>query len=139
MERYEGVGVRIRARLVVLGYAKPDGELDVQRFCFDHRFDKTNVYNWLRDSYTPLKDLTRLCDALDCSERWLLTGAERKKASPRRHRGTLRSLLLGLAAATAAAMLPSGAGAAQPLSGVKIEKIIPLLGSRRRGLGMVAA
>jgi hypothetical protein len=79
METYEGVGPRIRARLVVLGYAKPDGELDVQRFCFDHRFDKTNVYNWLRDSYTPLKDLTRLCDALDCSERWLLLGAERKR------------------------------------------------------------
>jgi hypothetical protein len=116
MGSYTGVGTRMRERLLTLGYKRDDGEPDMQRFGWDHRFDKGHLYAWLRDEMTPFKDLTRLCDALDCSERWLLTGKERDpKASPGRARqhGKLKSLWLVLPLAAAALLSPSSGAASR--------------------------
>jgi hypothetical protein len=109
---YPGVGERMVARLKTLGYEKPEAEygVDVERFCWDYRFGRTNVYNWLSDEATPVKDLTRLCDVLGVSEVWLLQGRERDpKAQPgkARQRGKARSLLLALSLGAAGVMWPS--------------------------------
>ena len=114
MGAYKDVGKRLREQLLARGYRRADGEPDVQRFAWDFRFDKGHVYGWLRDEMTPFKELVRLCVALDCSERWLLTGYElaAKKATPasgRQHKG-LRSLLLGLIVGSGLWPSPSGSG-----------------------------
>jgi|SRR5262245_22154579 len=138
---YAQVGRRIRERLLSLGYVKADGEPDVQRFCWDHRFGTTHVYAWLADRMTPFKDLIRLCTALECSAEWLLTGEERKKASPARSRPRrARNLLLLLSVAGALAW-PSPGGSAQPdapRADLKVDTV-RLIGSRRRMLGMACA
>lgn len=106
---YREVGKRIRERLLARGYVKSDGELDVERFSWDFRFGRTNLYNWIGDRAVPFKHLLRLCTALDCSVEWLLTGIERDpKAKPRRHRGKLGSLLLALSVGGGLALWPSG-------------------------------
>jgi hypothetical protein len=119
---YEGVGPRIRERLLALDYKRDDGEPDVQRFCWDQRFDKGHLYSWLRDEMTPFKDLRRLCDALDCSADWLLFGMERepKKAAPGKSRqhGKLKSLWLVLPLAAGALLSPSGSSGADTLVGL---------------------
>jgi hypothetical protein len=134
VKTYEQVGERIRERLLTLGYRRPDGEPDVQRFCWDQRFDKTLVYAWLRNTMTPFKDLIRLCTALDCSAEWLLIGKERDpKASPARGR-QLRSILLALA--VGGGLWPS-AGAAHPAHALSVGKALNavlLIGSRWRRL-----
>ena len=105
---YKDVGPRLEAMLRVRGYVKASGELDVERFSWDGRFGRTNIYNWLSNTAVPFKDLTRLCDFLGCSERWLLTGVERPKVS-RRVKGLV--LVLGLGAG---ALLPSVGWPAEP-------------------------
>jgi len=115
MGSYEGVGARIRERLVALGYQRDDGEPDIQRFGWDHRFDKGHLYSWLRDEMTPFKDLTRLCDALECSERWLLMGAERKRSSGRPRRGARHLVLVVSLGAASALLTPSVPPIAQTL------------------------
>lgn len=130
MTAYERVGGRIRERLIALKYVKPDGDLDIQRFCWDFRFEKTNVYNWLSERITPVKDLIRLCQALDCSAEWLLTGKERdpkaKPASGRPHRKTIRGVLLALTLGAVGALWPSPSVAApvRTLS-VRIDELTP--------------
>jgi hypothetical protein len=104
MGSYENVGGRIRERLLALGYQRDDGEPDVQRFSWDHRFDKGHLHAWLADKMTPFKELIRLCSALDCTAEWLLTGDAAKKDRPgsarraRRHVKKLSVVLLGLSA-----------------------------------------
>jgi hypothetical protein len=109
MKTYTLVGPRIRERLLALGYRRADGEPDVQRFCWDQRFDKTLIYAWLRETMTPFKDLIRLCDALQCDPYWLLTGKEQvfPKAIPRQRRGKLPSLVLALSLGGGLALSPS--------------------------------
>jgi hypothetical protein len=136
MGKYEGVGERIRERLLALGYVKPNGDTDVQEFCWRHRFGTTHLYAWVGDKMTPFKDLTRLCDALNCSEKWLLTGEEReiKKAAPARSRPRIKSLWLALPLAAGALLSPSGSVSAQGRA-LYVPQIInefPLLGSWRR-------
>ena len=136
MKSYEQVGARIRERMLALGYRRADGEPDVVRFGWDQRFDKTMVYAWLRDTMTPFKDLTRLCDALQCSEVWLLTGKERDpKAAPGKARhGKVPSLLLVLSVGLG--LWPS-AGAAHPAHALSVGKALNavlLIGSRWRRL-----
>ena len=107
---YRNVGSRIRARLVCLNYVKPNGDLDVERFSWDHRLGRTNLYNWLGDKAVHFKDLIPLCDALQCDVRWLLTG-EAPKALPRQRRGRLESLVLALGVGGTLALWPSPAPA----------------------------
>ena len=138
---YNQVGQRIKQRMLARGYRKADddGEPDIQRFAWDHRFSTQQLYNWIHEKGTPTKDLIRLCASLDCSADWLLTGHEWGKAMPRQRRG-LRSLLLALAVGGALLPWPGGArAAAQPLGVVMPCDEVPLIGSRRRRLGMVAA
>ena len=106
---YQGYGARMRARLLEQGYKRQDGEPDVQRFCWDHRFNANHFHQWLGEKMAPFKDLIRLCEALDCSAEWLLTGVERKKAKPGRARRSVKNLLLALTAASAALLSPSAA------------------------------
>lgn len=137
MASYEGVGGRLGELMLAKGYKRDDGKPDVQRFCWDYRFDRTLVYDWLNDRATPFKDLTRLCDALECSEKWLLVGEEReaKKAAPARSRPRIKSLwLASIGLASALAMWPSGGVLAQTgtLQVREFANEIPLLGSKRR-------
>jgi hypothetical protein len=90
-----------------MDYRKADGGPDVQRFCWDHRFNPNHVHQWLGEKITPFKDLIRLCAALDCSAEWLLTGSERPKASPRQGRGKINGLLLALGGGLGAMLSPS--------------------------------
>lgn len=142
---YRGVGSRIRQRLLALGYRRDDGEPDVQRFGWDHRFDKTLIYLWLRDARTPFKELIRLCEILECSVEWLLTGVERGKAKPRQGRGRVRNLLLALTAGALGLWPSAGVAApAPPLSVAISADILHLIGSWRRRVfpdswGMVLA
>jgi hypothetical protein len=120
---YKDVGKRIRQRLVALGYGQSADDLDIERFSWDHRFGRTNIYNWLGDKAVPFKDLTRLCDALQCTEVWLLEGRERDpKGQPGKARphGKLRSFLLALTVG-GGLVLPNAGVAAEghPLSVVK--------------------
>src|SRR4030095_11215604 len=136
MKTYTLVGPRIRERLLALGYRRADGEVDVQSFCWDHRFDKTLVYAWLRETMTPFKDLTRLCDALQCDPYWLLTGKEQvfPKAIPRQRRGKLNGLLLALSFGGGLALSPSPsvAGLAPTRAvGISLNRV-HLIGSWRR-------
>jgi hypothetical protein len=124
---YPGVGQRMVARLKALGYEKPDAEygVDVERFCWDFRFGRTNVYNWLGDVATPVKDLTRLCDVLGVSEVYLLQGRERDpKIQPgmARQRGKTRGLLLALSLGAVGALWPSPSAAT-----IRAPLLLPLL------------
>jgi hypothetical protein len=133
---YREVGKRIKQRLVELGYGKSADDLDIERFSWDHRFGRTNIYNWLGDKAVPFKDLTRLCDALRCTEVWLLTGKERDpKAQPgsARQHGKLRSLLLALSVGGGLALpSPGMAGEADYLSVGTWLNPVHLIGSWRR-------
>jgi len=135
---YKDIGQRIRQRLVELGYGKSPDDLDIEKFSWDHRFGRTNIYNWLADKAVPFKDLTRLCDALQCSEVWLLEGRERNapKARPAKGRqhGKARVLWPALLLGAAAALWPSPSVASLPrtLSVATPSVIVHLLGSWRR-------
>jgi hypothetical protein len=131
---YENVGQRIREMLLKLGYVRSDGAPDVQRFSWDFRFNPNHVHAWLRDEMTPFKALTKLCDALGCSEVWLLRGEERKKETPARSRPRNKTrvlwpaLLLG-----AAALWPDSAQAhATPLQFVVDSLSRWIMSNRRR-------
>jgi len=135
----EQIGARIRERLLARGYRREDdGEPDVQRFCWDHRFDKTLVYAWLRGT-TPFKDLIRLCEALECSAEWLLTGKERAlgKSAPALSRPPtkLKSLLLAFSLGAGLLWPSSGSAQAGSLSGADSSptpRIMSRWGSRWR-------
>jgi hypothetical protein len=135
---YPGVGERMVERLKALGYEKPDAEygVDVERFCWDFRFGRTNVYNWLGDVATPVKDLTRLCDVLGVSEVYLLQGRERDpKIRPgmARHHGKARGLLLALTLGAAGVLWPHSVPA-QPRA-LRIDAAahgVHLIGSKKR-------
>jgi len=135
----EKAGGRMRERLLAQGFKRADGEPDVQEFCWAFRFNTNHVYAWLRNDMLPSsKHLTRLCDALNCSERWLLTGEERdpKKAAPARSRPhKARGLLLALTVGAAGLLgwpSPSVASAPRTLSVALSANAVHLLGSWRR-------
>jgi len=140
---YKDVGKRIRERLIALRYVKPDGELDIERFSWDQRLGRTNLYNWIGDKAVPFKDLTRLCDALGCSEVWLLEGRERDpKAQPangRQHRKTLRAVLLALSVAAGHGPSAGVAAEAHMLLVAKAPNAVLLIGSWRRRFLMFAS
>lgn len=132
---YSNIGQRIRERLLAQGYRRENGEPDVQRFSWDFRFNPNHVHAWLRNQMAPFKHLTRLCDALACTEVWLLEGREREgKGSPRQGRGRLRNLLLVLSVGGGLALSPSRGVAASPhtLSADNSPNAVRLIGSRRR-------
>jgi hypothetical protein len=130
------IGKRIRERLLARGYRREDGEPDVREFSFDFRFDKGHVYSWLSGKMTPFKQITELCDALECTPYWLLTGKEQvfPKAIPRQRRGTVHGLLLALSLGGGLALSPSPsvAGLAPTRAvGLALDRV-HLIGSWRR-------
>lgn len=131
---YREVGKRIRERLLARGYVKSDGELDVERFSWDFRFGRTNLYNWIGDRAVPFKDLLRLCTALECSVEWLLTGKEREmgKGHPRQGRGAARKLLLALSFGAALWPRDGVAGESGILPVFSHSYALPLIRSWRR-------
>ena len=112
MPRNRGVGPRLRERLLLLGYKRPDGEPDVRRFSFTHGFDKTLVYEWLGDRRTPTKELDRLCQILEVSRGWLLYGEDSRPT-------VLRALvwIVAVLGATTLGMVPSHSEAAKSTTG----------------------
>lgn len=71
---YEGVGERIRARLVALGFKLPDGKADSGRFVREKKWDGRYFYNYLKGVTPTGERLDRLVDDLQTSRSWLLTG-----------------------------------------------------------------
>ena len=84
MPRFTGVGPRIKARLLDLGYRQPNGAPDVARFCLDHRYDRAIFHEWSSDRSTPTKALARLAQDLKTTEGYLIFGIE---ARPGRDEG----------------------------------------------------
>ena len=76
MPRYKGVGPRIKARLLDLGYRQRNGEPDVARFCLDHRYDRAIFHEWSSDRSTPTKALERLAKDLQTTEAYLIFGID---------------------------------------------------------------
>ena len=76
MPRFTGVGPRIKARLLDLGYRQPNGAPDVARFCLDHRYDRAIFHEWSSDRSTPTKALARLAQDLKTTEAYLIFGIE---------------------------------------------------------------
>ena len=74
MPRIQGVGPRIGARLVEMGFRQPSGKPDVRAFARFFDYDKTLVYEWIADRRTPTKEVARLCADLQLSHGWLLYG-----------------------------------------------------------------
>jgi hypothetical protein len=77
MPRFTGVGPRIKARLLDLGYRQAtNGAPDVARFCLDHRYDRAIFHEWSSDRSTPTKALARLAQDLQTTESYLIFGIE---------------------------------------------------------------
>jgi hypothetical protein len=135
MPLFTGVGDRIRARLIALGYQQPNGNPDVRKFCRERDYDDTLFYFWLRDLNTPMKERARLCGDLGISESELLFGAVPKAppASGRPRKRKLKKLLwLALTLGAVAGPSPSAAAQAQTLPLDEEPYLVRLLGSWRR-------
>ena len=59
MNRFPGVGRRIRQRLKATGYWK-DGRPDIARFCTDKDYRSQYLYAWLGDRVPTYENLVRL-------------------------------------------------------------------------------
>jgi hypothetical protein len=59
-----------------LGYVMPNGKEDTPRFALAHGFDKSVVYEWVKDASTPEKHIDRLAEALKTTVVYLLFGIE---------------------------------------------------------------
>ena len=124
---HEGVGDRIKKRLLELGFEK-DGAPDYGRFIRTYGYDGRYFYPWINKGRTPAgENLKRLAADLRVSEGWLLVGDAGLlvSANPRR---TLASLVL-LALAATAYGVPASAGTPQV---VDSKDELRLIGSRRR-------
>lgn len=108
MPLFRGVGPRIAARMIALGYVRANGTPNVPRWCLEKRYDKTVVYYWINDQRTPMKDrLRRLAKDLGVAPEWLLVGAEPASKKRGRPRKAVTALLLG---ALALAGVPAHGG-----------------------------
>jgi hypothetical protein len=73
---FPGLGERILARLVKLGYVTPTGAPNQKRFIEHKRYPHPSFYFWTRNERTPgnLAILQRLARDLRVSMCWLLMG-----------------------------------------------------------------
>jgi hypothetical protein len=118
MPRFRGVGPRIAARLLALGYRRPNDKPDVTRFCLEHRYDPRVFYEWLGDRQTPFKELGRLAADLGVSPGWLLFG----EPQPRGRRGA--KMISALLAILLSGGVPGATGT--PWAGQSITSTCPL-------------
>jgi PAS domain S-box-containing protein len=75
MPRLPGVGDRIAARLIELGFSKA-GRPDVARFCAEKGYRPQYVYAWLAGRTPSFENLGRLAADLGLSRGWLAVGEE---------------------------------------------------------------
>ena len=73
MNRFPGVGRRIRQRLKATGYWKA-GRPDIARFCADKGYRSQYVYAWLGDRLPGYDNLVRLARDLDATAEWVMFG-----------------------------------------------------------------
>ena len=73
MNRFPGVGRRIRQRLKATGYWK-DGRPDIARFCADKDYRSQYLYAWLGDRVPTYENLVRLARDLEVPAEWVMFG-----------------------------------------------------------------
>jgi PAS domain S-box-containing protein len=79
MPRLPGIGKRIGARLLDLGFRK-GGRADVARFCVEKGYRPQYVYAWLAGRTPSYENLERLAADLGVSRSWLAVGEEAEAA-----------------------------------------------------------
>lgn len=86
-EHYRGLGERISARLVDLGFSRDNGGPDVRGFCRiaqanGHFVEPSSLYSWIADDTKPdQENLTLLSRVLGVTCGFLLFGEERAPAA----------------------------------------------------------
>src|SRR5256714_1208766 len=73
MNRFPGVGRRIRQRLKATGYWR-DGRPDIARFCADKNYRSQYLYAWLGDRVPAYENLVRLARDLEVPAEWVMFG-----------------------------------------------------------------
>jgi len=118
MQKWPGIGGRIRERLRAIGYWKAD-KPDVMRFCIERGYIPTYVYKWLTDTTPSRENLYQLGDDLGVTAAWLLLG-EDASAGSRRPRGRKPRRPVPIAGGSAQAEpRPAGSEAAEGTDYVK--------------------
>ena len=70
-----GFADRLKTSLMAAGYVRPDGNLDVMRWCKEQRgYIPQYMYRYLKGQEPNYADLVRLADDLTVSLRWLAAG-----------------------------------------------------------------
>ncbi len=82
MNRFPGMGRRIRQRLKVTGYWK-SGRPDIARFCVDKSYRPQYLYAWLGDRVPSYENLVRLARDLNVPPEWVMFGTGATERSPR--------------------------------------------------------
>lgn len=110
---HEGIGKRIKNRLVALGFKTPAGQPDIGRFIREHGYDGRYFYRWANKDVTPAEPyLTRLCGDLRVSPAYLVFG-ESGALKPKKYAHPIGG--------------GSGDGGTTPLA--KLAEILPLIRS----------
>jgi hypothetical protein len=72
---HDGIGGRIKKRLLALGFRTPEGTPDIGRFIRERGYDGRYFYRWANKNVTPAEPyLTRLCADLGVSPAYLVFG-----------------------------------------------------------------
>jgi len=76
-----GIGDRLAARLIALGYVQPNGRPDVRRFCREWpEVDTTSLYSWIKSTSRPEgPNLDRLSKLLGVTRGELYFGREEER------------------------------------------------------------
>ncbi len=81
MNRFPGVGRRIRERLKATDYWK-DGRPEIARFCSDKGYRPQYLYAWLGDRVPSYENLGRLAQDLDVPPEWIMFGTGATSRAP---------------------------------------------------------
>ncbi|MGH7264042.1 MAG: PAS domain-containing protein, partial [Candidatus Rokuibacteriota bacterium] len=80
MNKFPGLGDRMRGRLKALGYWRQNRP-DILRFCAERDYRPQYVYAWLKDRVPTYANLRRLARDLDAPIAWLVFGREAESAA----------------------------------------------------------
>src|SRR5438309_7695206 len=81
--RLPGLGERLSEVLRSAGYVKPDGKLDLMRFCQERGFQYIYVERWAKGRNTPtIESIRQLARALDVDPAWLMLGDRPMRREP---------------------------------------------------------
>lgn len=143
MAQWPGLGDRIKARLVELGYKQANGKPDILGFSLKHSYIAMYLYKWANAGVMPSQEnIERLAKDLAVSAPWLLFGDEVEKAPiPPRKRGGHKvgcvvaalGITLGLSTPSTAWGPSRASGQPTPIrSVVTAENVRGIMSSRRR-------